>query len=257
MKFTAIALLATAATSVSASSHGFMHRRAHQSARQADTVEAVTLAERATKIPFCNGKKPRDLESRATGGDIGYVGNIGVPGMYGCNLMLVDASIADLYDYYAAITNTRNVAQECVCWNKIGPDGGINGFFNGNQALKFSLPANGGKKYVAIDTDSQGGCACGAPTVPLSPWGQFASTWLEFDMGSKPNGGWSGADASCLVPADYGMNINPLKVCDRGICSTIYQGGSGENAYTPGTHNIDGLGLNLTPGKVRLQVTVG
>lgn len=255
MKFTTSALALAAAMSVSAQAP---HHHAHLTAEEIGlpkVSEAPKLATRATKVPFCNGKK-RDVSAVQERGDVGYVGNTGRPGMYGCNLMLVDASIADLYDYTATIQNTRNVAQECVCWNKIGPDGGINGFFNGNQALKFTINA-GAKAVMAAEPDSQGGCACGAPHVPLSPWGQFASTWLEFDMCSKPNGGWSGADASALVPAAYNMNINPLKVCDRGICSTINQGGSGTNAYTPGTDGVDGLGLNLSPGKVRLAVTVG
>ncbi|CAM1506044.1 Fc.00g056850.m01.CDS01 [Cosmosporella sp. VM-42] len=257
MRFTTSALVMAAAIGVSAKPTVHLHH-AHLTAEEiglpANITDFVPLETRANRIPFCNGRtSKRDKQER---GDVGYVGNTGVPGLYGCNMMVVDASIAGLYDYTATIKNSRNVEQQCICWNKIGPDGGINGFFNGNQAIKFQVPA-GQSKVVAIDTDSQGGCACGAPTVPLSPYGQFASTWLEFDMGSKPNGGWSGADASALVPAAYGMNINPLQVCDRGICSTINQGGSGTNAYTPGTDGVDGLGLNLTPGQVRLAVTVG
>lgn len=76
-------------------------------------------------------------------------------------------------------------------------------------------------------------------------------------MGSKPNGGWSGADASALVPAHYGMKINPLKVCSGGKCSTIFAGGKGENAYVGGMEAVDGVGLNLSPGSVRLEVTIG
>ena len=254
MKFTYSALLmAVAATSVSAYPSGPV------TPREVDAFPQ--LVDRATKVPFCKGKsnkRDEGIDERASGGDIGYHGNTGVKGMYGCNLMMVDPSIASLYDYTATFTNTRNVAQECICWDKIGPDGGINGFFNGNQALKFTLPAKGkGNKVLAIDKDSQGGCACDAPHVPLTPYGQFASTWLEFDMGSKPNKGWSGADASALVPAAYKMKVTPLKVCDRGICSEIYSNGKGKNAYTAGMEGVDGVGLNLTPGKVRLAVTVG
>lgn len=260
MKFTIIALALAIAAGVSAQASSPVHNHAHLTAEELNLPKfskESKLASRATKVPFCYGMKAiRDDGERVAGGDVGYVGNTGRPGMYGCNLMLIDASIADLYDYITTIQNTRDVAQECVCWNKIGPDGGINGFFNGNQALKFTVNA-GARIVFAAEADTRGGCACGAPYVPLSPWGQFASTWLEFDFGSYPNSGWSGADASALVPAAYNMNINPLNVCDRGICSTIYQDGSGSNAYIPGTDGVDGLGLNLSPGKVRLVVTVG
>lgn len=202
---------------------------------------------------FCEGKS---YEKRATASEISYKGNIGIDGNYGCNLMLVQKHLAPLYDYTVTFTNGAGSAQRCVCWLKIGPHEGINGFFQGNQVLEFSLPSHG-RQILAIDTDSQGGCACGNSRVPVTKYGQFASTWLEFDIANAANGGWSGADASCLVSAFYGLDIPGLQVCSHNVCSTVNPGGTGTNAYIGGMENEDGIGLNIPPGQVRLVVTVG
>lgn len=205
-----------------------------------------------TYQPFCGGKA-----KRATSDQIKYVGNIGAAGDYGCNLLSVDTSIADKYEHTIAFVNAKNQDQVCKCWNKIGPDGkSINGFFTGNEALTFTLPASG-KHTIAVDDNSQGGCACDVGEIELTTYGQFASTWVEFDMANSSNGGWSGADASCLVAAKNGLSIPALKVCGAGTCSTIFEGGEGENAYLKDMEALDGVGLNLPAGEVRLTVTVG
>lgn len=201
--------------------------------------------------PFCGGKTSK----RATAAQIGYKGNVGTAGNYGCNMMLIQSSIANQYDYTTTFTNAGSEDQKCACWNKIGPDNGINGFFKGNQALNFDLPA-GGSQVVAADANTQGGCSCGAGELSLTNFGQFAGTWVEFDFGNESNGGWSGADASCLVAAKYGLTIPGLNVCGSGTCSTILPGGTGTNAYLAGMEDADGVGLNLPAGKTSLQVTV-
>ncbi|KAL7939975.1 hypothetical protein V8C42DRAFT_338968 [Trichoderma barbatum] len=91
----------------------------------------------------------------------------------------------------------------------------------------------------------------------MTPFGQFASTWLEFDIGNNRNKGWSGADASCLVPALYEMDIPGLQVCGQGNCSTVYPGGSGQNAYLKGMEEDDGVGIVVPSGSVRLTATFG
>ncbi|KEY66644.1 hypothetical protein S7711_01938 [Stachybotrys chartarum IBT 7711] len=204
-----------------------------------------------TVKPFCGGNY-----KRATAAEIAYTGNTGAPGNYGCNLMIVDNDVADEYKYTTTFTNDSGEDQSCVCFLKIGPEGLINGFFEGNQAVNFDLPA-GGKRVLAADENSQGGCACGAGGVPLTSHGGFASTWLEFDFGNTSNDGWSGADASCLVSAAYGLDIPGLQVCGHGTCSTINPGGTGTNAYLGGMEALDGVGLNIVPGKARLNVVVG
>ncbi|KAJ4323112.1 hypothetical protein N0V84_004512 [Fusarium piperis] len=200
---------------------------------------------------FCGGKKSK----RATVEQIAYKGNTGTSDDYGCNIMAVDDSVADKYKYTATFKNAGSKAQECVCFNKIGPDGGINGFWKGNQAVTFDLPGKG-SQVIAFDENSQGGCACGVGSVPTTPIGQFASTWLEFDFGNDSNKKWSGADASCLVSAAENLDIPGMQVCGHGTCSTIYPGGTGENAYLGGMEDLDGIGLNLPAGKARLTVTI-
>lgn len=202
--------------------------------------------------PFCGGK----TRKRATAAEIAYKGNVGTDGDYGCNLMMVDNDVADKYEHTVTFTNSAKEDQTCVCWLKIGADDGINGFFKGNEVLSFDLPTSG-KKVLAVDDDSQGGCACGAGSVPTTSFGEYAATWLEFDMANTSNDGWSGADASCLVAAALGLEIPGLKVCGHGTCSTINPGGTGTNAYLGGMEAEDGIGLNLAAGQVRLTVEVG
>ncbi|KAM5354212.1 hypothetical protein ACJ41O_000862 [Fusarium nematophilum] len=290
MKFSSSAVILAAALGVSAHPSGHAHQHAHNVRR--DFVVAnkpVTVTEYATQVvpqatqpasvepaapaastassgsgsskgdsssgegykEFCGGKNKK----RATVEQIAYKGNTGTADDYGCNIMTVDPAVASKYKYTATFKNANSKDQECVCFNKIGPDGGINGFWSGNEAIKFTLPGSG-SKVVAFDENSQGGCACGAGSVPLTDIGQFASTWLEFDFGNESNDNWSGADASCLVSAAEGLDIPGLKVCGHGTCSTIYPGGTGENAYLGGMEDLDGIGLNLPAGKARLTVTV-
>ncbi|KAH7119186.1 allergen Asp F4-like protein [Dactylonectria macrodidyma] len=202
-------------------------------------------------IPFCASSKPK----RSTTEQIAYKGNTGTEEDYGCNIMVVDQMIASQYEYTARFNNAVNEDQACVCFNKIGPDGQIDGFWSGNEAISFTLPASG-TKIVAFDANSQGGCVCSIGEIPTAN-GQFAGTWLEFDFGNESNDNWSGADASCLVAAAYGLETPALKVCSSGVCSSINTNGTGENAYVKGTDGLDGVGLNLPPGRVHLTVAVG
>jgi len=203
--------------------------------------------------PFCGGKKAK----RASLEDIAYKGNIGTPGNYGCNFMLAKSSVADEYKYNVKLINRKDKEQECVCYNKIGPDGeGINGFFKGNEALSFKLPAKA-SQYVVVDENTQGGCICAVGSIPTTTWGEFGSTWAEFDMANERNGGWSGGDASCLTSSRAGLDIPGMNMCGHGTCSTIYPGGTGKNAFLKGMEAEDGWGLNLPPGEVRIEVEVG
>ncbi|KAF4997173.1 hypothetical protein FGRMN_4068 [Fusarium graminum] len=201
--------------------------------------------------PFCGGKKAK----RATLEDIASTGNVGAEGDYGCNMMTIDSSIADKYDYVTTFKNSHNEAKQCYCWNKIGPLGLIDGFFKKNTPLSFTVDAKSSQD-VAFDANSQGGCACASGEVPTTAMGLWAGSWLEFDFGSERNKGWSGADASCLVAAKEKMEIPGLRVCGSGTCSTINPGGTGENAYLGGMEAEDGVGLNIYPGKTRLTVDI-
>ncbi|KFG78850.1 allergen Asp F4-like protein [Metarhizium anisopliae] len=290
MKFSATTLAVAAALGVAAHPSGFAHKNIH---RQLDkridfymnakpdgaavnnkaavvpspatpTVAppppppATTSAAKSTpstgsgsggKKQFCGG-----VSKRASIADIAYQGNIGAPNNYGCNLMLVDD--AKDYEYTATIENNSGKDQKCAVWLKIGKNGGVNGFFKGNQVMIFDLPA-GGEKIMAAEPDSQGGLTCGVGEVPTNDIGLFTGTWFEFDYASVKNKAWSGADASCLTAADSNRPIPALSVCAEGHkCSTIKEGGVGDNAYVKGTNALDGVGINVSPGPVNFKVTV-
>lgn len=285
MKFSTTSVLLAAALGVSAHPSGHVHQRAHNSVQArgdfvmankpvdapvstaapvaAPTPSAAAPAKDATSggsgSSTAQGFCGKPLSKRATAAEIAYKGNVGGTGnQYGCNIMAVESKFAKSYQYTMVFNNAGSDSQ-CKCWNKIGKDGGINGFFNGNEALTFSL-ASGASQTVAVDGNSQIGCACGEGSLPLTPIGQFASTWVEADFGNLSNQGWSGFDASSIVSAAAGMAIPGLKVCGTGAsaseCSTIFPGGKGDNAFVGGTEALDGLGGNLPAGDQQLIVTV-
>jgi hypothetical protein len=169
--------------------------------------------------------------------------------------MTVDNSLSSQYQYTAVFTNGGADTYQVTCFNKIGPMGLINGFF-GFSATTFNL-AVGQSQTVAFDSNSQGACAFHPGGLPKTVYGEWAGTWVEFDFGNESNNGWSGADCSSLVAQNAGLDVPGCKVCSSGTCSTIYPGGNGVNAYTAGMEALDGIGLNLGPGKASLQVTVG
>lgn len=289
MKVSATTLMLAAALGVAARPSGHGHKEVHRSMErrldyvinkkpdvpvatkatvapitttsQAPPPPASTLAQtKPTSSPgsgsggakkqFCGGNK-----KRATAAEIFYKGNIGTAGNYGCNLMMVDS--ASGYDYTATFENKSGKDQKCVAWLKFGRDGKLTGFFEGNQAFTFDLPA-GSKKVMAAEANSQGGVACGPGKYTLSGIKQFADTWLEFDFANESNKNFSGADVSCLVASDNNLFVQAMKVCADGYpCSTIEEGGKGTNAYVAHTHALDGVGLNVRPGPIALKVTVG
>ncbi|KAL7937377.1 hypothetical protein V8C35DRAFT_292360 [Trichoderma chlorosporum] len=204
---------------------------------------------------FCVGNA-----KRATQAEIAYKGDVGSNGHYGCNLMTVKSNLLEQYQY-TVVFNNAGPASTIFCWLKIGPDGGINGFFKGNEALSFDLPA-GGQQVLAVDSNTQFGCAAGplGAGPELTNIGQFGSTWLEGDVGNLSNKGWSGFDVSSIVSAAAGLTIPGLKVCGTeqyaDQCSTIWPGGKGDNAFVGGTEALNGLGLNIAAGKTSVIVTV-
>ncbi|KAH6970415.1 hypothetical protein BKA56DRAFT_496464 [Ilyonectria sp. MPI-CAGE-AT-0026] len=270
---TSIIIILSAVLGVSAQLGGYAHRAVHQRRFAVTKDPIITATTTFTKYvteaaiadasssnvavtyhDFCTNSKPK----RASAEQIAYKGNTGTSDDYGCNIMMLsNINAASQYKYTARFNNAVDRDQACVCFNKIGPNGGINGSWKGNQAISFTLTASG-TEVIAFDDNSQGGCACSVGTeVVTTAIGQFAGTWLEFDFGNVSNDNWSGADASCLVAAKNGLETPALKVCGSGICSTINSDGSGENAYVKGMEAEDGVGLNLPPGEVRLTLTVG
>ena len=194
---------------------------------------------------FCPGKTKT---KRATHEQNTYIGNTGLCG-WGSNMMQISPSDTTLYDYSLTFTASDNDFT-CHCFNKIGPDGGLNGSFQ-NSAITFTLK-KGDSTAIACEANTQAICACGfGSSVPVcSPIGQWTGTWAEFDMGSSPNGGQSGADVSVLPVQDCAANTGKvtsfpgMRIAANGnTCSWVKKDGSAEfQAYINGNHAADGVG---------------
>ncbi|KAK4193182.1 hypothetical protein QBC35DRAFT_446326 [Podospora australis] len=209
-------------------------------------------------VPFCTESKNK--VKRVTYEQIKYTGNLGTAN--GCpwnsNLMVVPNSVADKYKYIQKYKNVAKEPYQVVCGNKMGADGENTGSFKvaGQNQLVFTLQP-GETKTVAADKNTQGICAWAANEVPTTSHGQFAGVWAEFDFENASNEGWSGADCSSLVAQAYKMDVPGCRMSHGGIDSTILPGGIGDNAYTIGMEALDGIGLNIAPGKVVIDVYVG
>lgn len=191
-----------------------------------------------------------------SGEDITYKGNTGEP--WGSNIIEISSSDADRYQYVAEISGDLTESWSLVFWNKYGPSGQMDGFF-GHHAL--DLTVNPGEtKYVAFQSDTNGGFAAAPGSVPTNGQGEFASTWGEFDFGSNGNSGWSGFDVSAIVPQNAGMEVQGMKICDQssGTCSSLTPDAAVvDNAYTTAETDIGGIGGNISgSGPVRLIVTL-
>lgn len=197
------------------------------------------------KKEFCAG-----MSKRATLENIHYMGNLG-SGEWGCNWMEIENGDVSLYPYTMTF-HSPSEAFTCHCFNKFGPDHKLTGSFQ-NAALTLHF-AKGETKSVALDDDTQGACAC-APgdDVPIcAPIGQWTGTWVEMDMGSKPNGGQSGADVSVLAVQDCAKNTGGgqasfpgmrLQAPGKGACSWVKTNGADHfQAYIDDTHHADGIG---------------
>ncbi|KAI3394137.1 hypothetical protein diail_3190 [Diaporthe ilicicola] len=197
-------------------------------------------------------------KKRATLDQIKYAGNTGTSTDYGCNKVLLANS--DLASQYNNTAKFFGAAEDmyCLVWNKIGADGGIDGFF-GLDATTFALPA-GSEQYVAFDKNSQGGGACFKGTVDSvikTVYGAVAGTWAEWDFENDSNNGWSGYDASAIVAQNAGLTVNGMKICaedSTAACSTITSGGASfTNAYSAADADADGIGGQVS-GPMRITI---
>jgi hypothetical protein len=170
----------------------------------------------------------------------------------------VSASEASSYKYVVQFQGSDTEAWEVVIWNKIGPDGKMDGWY-GKACHSFTLAA-GATKYYAFDTDSQGGWTAAKGSIPTNDYGSYASTWGEFDFGSTANDGWSGFDVSAIQAQKADLTVQGMKICSAlsdGTCSSITKGaGTVDNAYTSALADKGGIGGNLVAGPVRLAVTL-
>lgn len=186
-----------------------------------------------------------------------YEGNVGNP--YGSNIIEVSESSASSYEYVVQFKGDNTEDWTVVIWNKYSSDGTMDGWY-GNACMNFTL-SSGQTRYIAFDTDSQGGWAAAeGSTIPTDSYGAYASTWGEFDFGSTTNDGWSGFDVSAIEAQDADLTVQGMKICDAldsSICSSITtDAGTVDNAYTSDESSVGGIGGNLSSGPVRLAVTI-
>ncbi|OJK03061.1 hypothetical protein ASPACDRAFT_23880 [Aspergillus aculeatus ATCC 16872] len=183
-----------------------------------------------------------------------YSGNVGSP--WGSNIIEVSEDKACLYQYVVRFQGSSSDDWTVKFWNKIGPDGGLNGWY-GNSALEFKIKA-GETRYVAFDSDSQGGWgAAKGDSLPTDEYGGYSCTWGEFDFGNTSNDGWSGWDVSAIQAQNAGQEVQGMKICDHtgSKCSTIGNAlASVINAYTSNLADADGIGGNSNEEAVRLDV---
>jgi hypothetical protein len=225
---------------------------AHTSSTATTTSTASSSASTGTYKDFCTGSS-----KRATLAEIASAGNTGTT--YGCNIMQVDTGVISKYDYTISFTNKASTDYQLICANKVGKDGGVNGFFKGSESVITTVAA-GVTAAIAVQADSLGSCFFAPGSVPTSPYGQYMGSWVEFSFGVSANKNWSGADCSCLVALAYSASIPACSVCDSSTCSIITEGaGAGSsNAYsTNDTVTADGIGLNIPAGSVHLTATMG
>ncbi|PKX98304.1 allergen Asp F4 [Aspergillus novofumigatus IBT 16806] len=191
-----------------------------------------------------------------SGSGIFYKGNVGKP--WGSNIIEVSPENAKKYKHVAQFTGSDTDPMTVVFWNKIGPKGGLNGWY-GNSALTLHLKA-GETKYVAFDENSQGGWgAAKGDELPMDQYGGYSCTWGEFDFDSQPNQGWSGWDVSAIQAENAGHEVQGMKICNHAgeLCSVITHGLSKViDAYTAALAAVDGIGGKVVPGPTRLVVNL-
>ncbi|KAJ5649528.1 uncharacterized protein N7484_003251 [Penicillium longicatenatum] len=191
------------------------------------------------------------------GAGIKYRGNVGIP--WGSNIIAVSPTEAHKYKYVAQFTGANAEPWTVIVWNKVGPDGKLDGWY-GHSALTFVL-GPGETRYVAFDEDSEGawGAAPGTDGLPTDQFGGYTSTWGEFSFGDLENSGWSGWDVSAIQAQLAHQDVQGMRICqaDGQGCSTLTSGAKKVvDAYTQSERHSDGIGGAASPGPVRLVVNL-
>ncbi|CAG8312878.1 unnamed protein product [Penicillium salamii] len=190
------------------------------------------------------------------GNEIHYHGNTGKP--WGSNIIMIDNFEAHRFKYVVKFSGSNDKPWTVVVWNKIGPDGKLDGWY-GHSAVTFTLPP-GETRYVAFDEDSEGawGAAPG-DHLPKDKYGGYSSTWGEFSFGDGENNGWSGWDVSAIQAQIAKQHVQGMSICqaDGKGCSVITPGAKRVvDAYTEAEKHKDGIGGAASPGPVRLDVVL-
>ncbi|KAK4208744.1 hypothetical protein QBC37DRAFT_296081 [Rhypophila decipiens] len=181
------------------------------------------------------------------------------------NMMIVPNTITSQYSYILSFQNiAANQTYQVKCFNVKGSNGGYNGMFPSNYAPVSFTIAPGVTKSLAVEEmqhphKSSAACAWapGTTNFPLTQLGMYAGVWAEFSFGGQWGDGWTSAVCSALATPP-GPAVPGCRLHHGGVYSTIWPGGAvADNAYISGETSIDALGLNIPPGNVTIQATVG
>lgn len=185
-----------------------------------------------------------------------YQGNTGDP--WGSNMIEISSSDAPNYQYVVQIKGQNSEPWKVVFWNKYGPSGGQNGHY-GESAISFTL-GSGETKYVAFDTNTQGGMGAypAGEEAPMSDMGAYAFTYGEFDFGNQENNAWVGFDVSTIQANIAGEKFQGMQMCDAigDVCSSVTSSGTYNNAYSKAEEDIGGIGANLPAGPARIAIVI-
>jgi hypothetical protein len=250
-------LLAALTTGTLARPQGFERRQASATTSSVPSSSSSAAGGSWSSTPSSGQYSTSGFGSQtsSSGDGVTYAGNVGNP--YGSNIIQVSESDASQYQYVAQFNGPSSGAWTVAIWNKIGPDGQMDGWF-GHAVQTFTVSA-GEATYVAFDSDSQGGWAAAPGSIPTDSNGGYASTWGEFDFGSTTNGGWSGFDVSAIAAQNAGLEVQGMQICDvlSNSCSSLTENaGSVDNAYTTAQTDVGGIGGNISGGPVRLAVVL-
>lgn len=197
--------------------------------------------------------------SSSGGGTDGYVGNVGSP--YGSNIKEISENEASKYKYVVRVTGHNKEAWTVGFWNKIGANGGQNGFF-GEPPVTFTLNS-GETKYVAFDENTQAGMGAAKGSsggLPKGNSGIISCTWGEFNFGDSSMNNASAFDVSAIQAQKAKGEVQGMQICNNSgskVCSAVGSGGSFfDNAYSDKEAAIGGIGGNLPAGPVRLSVVI-
>lgn len=196
--------------------------------------------------------------SASTGSGDTYCGNVGVP--YNSNFLTITEAELDNYDYTITFDGSSTTEEYTVhVWNKCNEEGAIGSFLSAMTLYSVTVPS-GGKSYLAVDTNTDGGFIAipSSESIPTNSKGQVSGFWGEFDFADTNNDGTSGFDVSLIVAIEAGdTNYPGLKLEAQGIvsyASTDYA--SAENYYNVSNAAQGGVGGNLPSGPVALTATL-
>jgi hypothetical protein len=244
-------ILAFAGAASAAALHG-QHRQLHK------RIDVDFPGTALDFQPFCNNPNfkratPEEIASGVTGCNT-----------WGDNIKVISSALIPQYDYTVQFESVDGRNYQVMCWNTVGRDGGVNGFWP-SQGNAFTADVPAGKTLsVAFMTAFNGACGFSENTVHIGQSGIVDAMWAEFNFGMGTMN-MAGADCSSNVADSTGNRYDSCRICqtggnaipdEAGACSSITPDGVADHAYVKGDTR-DGLSINFQPGSLALKVEMG